>query len=465
MSDRSRLGGTGPLAPLALLLAGCSGGADPPPDLLLVSLDTLRADRLSSYGHDRDTTPFLDGLAERGVRFARAYSPSAQTAPAHMSLFTGLYPFAHGVGNVNAGATNAPTLSEARTTLPELLSEAGFQTAAFSDGGNVMPEMGFARGFDERRFVLGEARPQLEAVRAWLADSDPDRPAFLFFHTYATHSPYLPGPAYRGRYTDPAYQGVFRRRLDELVGRPRLETFAQAARFLDPFEGMDERDVAWLSDLYDEAVASVDGLVERVVTAWEAHRDQARTLAIVLSDHGEEFGEHGSLGHKRGVYRELVHVPFIAAGPGLAPRVVEAPVDLTGLVATVCEWLGIDAPPDAAPSFAAACAGEPWTTAAHQQLALGKAAGRWSAVVSEGTRLVRHTVEGEDVVAHFGLDDRLEARPLDGDEAAGRLLALLVERTRADSAHQLDAPPGRAPIGSASDLRALEALGYLPEGR
>lgn len=455
-----RLGAAAALSVLSACAPSGTGGGELA-DVVLISLDTLRADRLSCYGHERETTPFLDSFAARGVRVAQAFSPSSQTAPSHVSLFSGLHPFAHGINNVSAGSTECFRLSPQHPTLTEALADGGYQTAIFSDGGNVLPGMGFDRGFDSLRFSLGDPRATLEAVRAWSGGLDPDLPAFLFFHTYTTHSPYLPAAGFRGRYTDPAYEGEFLRRVRELEGRSRLETFSVAARFLDPFDGMGEADIAFLSDLYDETVAYADALTERLLGVWSEARDPERTLTIVLSDHGEEFFEHGSLGHKRMLFRELVHVPFLATGPGLSPRVVEAPLDLTGLFSTVVEFVGLEPSPSASPSFLDALRGESGPPGPpHQQLVLGPVAGQWRATVSDGARYLRYESEEQLQVDLFDLEDRAEAISLEGDPRTAGLEALSVQRADADFLILRGAFPAQVPLSGGSGQKILEALGY-----
>lgn len=457
---------------LSTILFACKPGASSgrPADVLLISLDTLRADRLSCYGGPEGSTPFLDSLAATGVRAAEAYSPSAQTAPSHMSLFTGLAPFAHGVTNVSSGADECLRVANSRMTLPELFFDAGYATAIFSDGGNVLPGMGFGRGFESQRFTLGGVRGTLEAIREWLSDVDEEDPLFLFFHTYTTHAPYLPPRKFRGRFTDPEYKGEFLRRYEQLAGKRRLDSFQASGRFLDPFEGMGQRDIEFLSNLYNETVAYVDEVTERLFGIFDEYRNLDQTLSIVLSDHGEGFFEHESLGHRRGVYRELVHVPFLVNGPGLEPYVIGEPLDLTGLFSTVAEFIGLAGPADAEPSFLGALRGEPIDRPAHQQLVLGLSAGRWRATVAEGSRLIVHQGQGEDgsktqeETVLYALDDRLEAEPLVADPRFDRLAALSAERAAKDLGLIRRAAPIKFSLSGGLGQKALEALGYTGVG-
>ena len=295
-----------------LALSACGLEADPvepgrPPDVLLVSIDTLRADRLSCYGHERETTPRIDALAAEGVRFADPHAPSVITAPSHMSLLTGLDPVAHGVTNANRDSTSFVILSEQVVTWPALLKRAGYSTAGFTDGGNLQPVMGFERGFDHYHSRQEHLDQKLAALGPWLEQEPADEPLFLFFHTYATHAPYRPDEADRGRYTDPAYRGQFRRRFEELFeprhAKPAKRRNARARSFLEPWEGMGEDDLRYLSDLYDETVLSCDARIGQLWDLWSRTRDPENTLLILVSDHGEAFGEHGIVGHKGDPHR------------------------------------------------------------------------------------------------------------------------------------------------------------------
>lgn len=330
---------------LAALAAACSpgaeGGAARRPDILLVSVDTLRADRLSCYGNPNATTPFLDRMASEGARFERALAPATNTTPSHMSLFTGLDPMTHGVHP--ARPSNKPTaaLSERVRTLPQVLRAAGWRTAAFTDRGGLPPSVGFGRGFEHLRSEWESLAAKVDAVGAFLAAAPAEEPLFLFFHTYEVHAPYLPPPGFHGRFAPPGYAGRFAKRYENLAGLPVDKAWDQKAFFLAEFDGMGDEDVAWLSAVYDEGVAYADSQLARLWELWTAARGADETLLVVLSDHGEEFREHDGLGHHVSLHTELVRVPLIFRGPGVGRGVVEAPVSLTSVLPTLLEYLGL----------------------------------------------------------------------------------------------------------------------------
>jgi arylsulfatase A-like enzyme len=445
---------------IATCLVSCSGG-DERADVLLISVDTLRADRVSAYGHGRETTPAIDALCERGVRFAEAFAPSAHTAPSHMSVFTGLDPLAHGVRNVSASDPEALRVSDALPLLPESFAEAGWATAVVGDSGNVHPQLGFDRGFDRSEFEMLAIPEKLPLVREICEGVGEGQPLFLFFHTYQVHAPYLPARRYFGRYADPGYDGPFRRRYDALGGRPLGQAFAMAGSFLDRDASIGERDLTWLSDLYDENLAWADEGIGQLLELWSELRGDDG-LVVLFSDHGEEFGEHGRLGHREGLERVLTHVPLVFAGRGVGRGVCVGTVSLTGLAATLLELVGLETTDSQAPSFAAAVrdpAATPDGGSAFQQLLAGEHGLVTEALVRDGVHTLRDPASGrltdwrasgpsQALPEQLGESQRGERlRALDGRRAQGRARA---------AAHP---PTSGGPLDE-SRRRLLEALGY-----
>lgn len=298
-------------AALAALLACTACGAPAPDaagraagyDVLLVTLDTTRADHLGSYGGPPGVTPVLDGIAARGVRMADAVTVAPVTLPAHASILTGLAPPAHGVHNNGETA-----LADAQTTLAEVLVARGYRTGAFVSAFVLDARFGLAQGFahyDDQLAVAPGAFPSLEAERgavattdaalAWLTTQPADRPCFTWVHYYDPHAPYRPpGGA------------------------------AQAG--------------------YAGEIAHVDAQVWRLLAGLEASGRRARTLVAVVGDHGESLGEHGETTHAIFVYDAVARVPFLIEAPGaLAPRVVDdRVVSVVDVVPTVLALLGVD---------------------------------------------------------------------------------------------------------------------------
>jgi arylsulfatase A-like enzyme len=308
--------------PLAELLQPGSGAGR---NLLLVTLDTTRADRLGAYGYADAETPTLDRLAARGLRFADAVSPVPMTLPAHATLLTGLDPPGHGL-RVNGEAA----LGAERTTLAEVLRGAGYETAAFVSSFVLDPRFGLDQGFDVYDARLEATRaaafgPQTErsagavtaAAVAWLrgrggeGDGTPDGggppPFFLWVHYFDPHDPYEPPEPFAGRFR----------------GRP-----------------------------YDGEIAYVDRELGRLLAALEAEGLEGSTVVVAAADHGESLGEHGERYHSRSLYEGAVRVPLILAAPGLPEEGRGSAVDgfvvtLADLYPTLLDLLGVPAGEDA----------------------------------------------------------------------------------------------------------------------
>jgi arylsulfatase A-like enzyme len=283
------------------------------PNVILISLDTLGARHVGSYGYPHPTTPRLDALAREGVLFERALSHYPSTAASHMTLFTALLPAAHGVrGLLDELPPDVPTL-------PELLRRAGYLTAAVTENATLARGMGFVRGFhvywEHRRHAgstVGMARETFARARRWLRKA-PLEPFFLFIHTYEVHTPYQPRPHYRREVRSPGH--------DEGARDPALP--------------------------YDAEVRFADHLVGRLVALLRRRGVLERTLLVVTSDHGEAFGEHGGFTHGTLLYDEVMHVPLVLRGPGVRRGVrVATGVGLADVLPTILELAG--EPPPAA---------------------------------------------------------------------------------------------------------------------
>ena len=344
MRRASAIGRAATLLALALALAAGCGRAAParPRNLVLISLDTLRPDHLGCYGHARETSPTLDALARRGVRFADASSAAPWTLPSHATMFTGLYPSHHGVKDYSH------RLGDGAVTLAELLSERGFQTWAVINTWNLAdPRFGIFQGFraedvayvketaagrQGQQVVLNTGREVARLARERLAGRDRARPFFLLAHFYDAHTDFTPDPEYRARFVGP-YAG----RLDG--------TTAQLYALRDRGVQLGEADLRFLRELYDAEIRQLDDLVGEFLAFLEEEGLADETLVVVTSDHGEEFQEHGGLLHGRTQYEELLRVPLILAGPGLPEgRVVAEPVGLIDLLPTILGRFGIEPP-------------------------------------------------------------------------------------------------------------------------
>lgn len=292
--------------------------------------------------------PFFEKWAGEGQRFERAYSSAPQTAASHMSLFSGLAPLVHCVGNAQPDSKVVKALNAQWRTLAEVLSEHGYATAAIANGGQLREEMGFGRGFDVYVSALTEPAAQLRHVESVLEVSSSERPLFLFFHTYLPHAPYLPQQARFEAFTDPDYKGPFRQRYEGLVGLDLAEAHRVSGQFLELDREPGQRDLRFLSDLYDANLARADATLSRLANQVEnSCRDRPR-LWCVTSDHGEAFGEHGELGHKPRLDGELLRVPLILRAEGrdleLEPRTLSEPFGLDCLASQLVDLLGVEGP-------------------------------------------------------------------------------------------------------------------------
>ncbi len=337
---------------LLTLLVACGGepGVRPGADVVLVVIDTLRADALSCYGNERPTSPHLDALAAEGVRFDEVLAQAPNTATSHATLFTGLQPWAHRVANMTSLEHGTPGLPPAFETLAERFAAAGYQTAAFTDGGPLGRAWNLHQGFEvlEARYEGVEAK--VDAALRFLRTRDEGRPLFLFVHTYQVHLPYVAPPEWSDRF-DPDYEGPLR----AAVERVRAQRDAGAEKqpdgriLLEGQERFTERDVEHLVALYHGGVAYTDHELGRL---WAHLRERGtldETIVAVTSDHGEEFGEHGRFGHVQ-LHRETLRVPLVLRLPGgtdalARGRVVPETVRLVDLFDTLLEAAGLEPPP------------------------------------------------------------------------------------------------------------------------
>ncbi|HSD29236.1 MAG TPA: sulfatase-like hydrolase/transferase [Vicinamibacteria bacterium] len=265
------------------------------PSILLVTLDTTRADAIGPEARGIET-PAFDALAARGRRFRQAYATVPETLPSHVSMMTGLYPAGHGVHE------NARYLSRDRPVLAERLREAGYRTAAFVSSFVLARRFGLARGFDvyDDELLAGHAertaRHTTDRVLAYL-DHPSSQPVLLWVHYYDPHAPYAPPEPFRSRYAQAPYLGE---------------------------------------------VAAMDEQLGRLVRAFEERVGEPRAI-VVVGDHGEGLGEHGESQHGYLVYQATMRVPLLLVGPGLAPGVSDAPVSTRRVFHTILDWAGLGA--------------------------------------------------------------------------------------------------------------------------
>jgi arylsulfatase A-like enzyme len=345
-----------------LVLAGCSPPAPGPPPargVIVVTFDALRADRLHTYGYEKETSPFLDELAARGVVFESAAVHYPATLVSNLSLFTGLYPAEHGVYPPSG------VLSAEIETLPEVFRAAGFRTAGHTEGGFMAGGYGFARGFEQFTDTPYAEESDVERTFGrgleFLRSLQPGERFFLFLHTFVTHDPYEP-PA---EYCEELGCAPLAAEAPPPTG-PTLRAFNAGEMTLSP------ETIAAYSERYDASIRYADDALRDFWGEVEALDLADETALVVTSDHGEEFADHGHMGHTQ-VFPETLFVPLVvvppAAGKSSAEwargRRVSALAENVRVAPTLLRLAGVDPPPQISrPSLmpylgATALAGEP----------------------------------------------------------------------------------------------------------
>jgi arylsulfatase A-like enzyme len=325
-----------PLVAAATVAVGCGRQATDsgPPNILLISIDALRADHLGFAGYDRATSPELDRLAARGIRFSQAFVNTHGTPPSHATLLSSLYQETHRVGIAgDRGGHQSLVLPEELPLVQEILQDAGWFTVAITGGGYMAEDFGFSRGFDVFQTPGGRVTRAAGVLVEELSIREADRrPVFAFFHTYQVHSPYKPPPKFRSLYGDfPA--------SIEATSEALLAIQSQAGEVLT------EVDFDFLEALYDGEIRYTDEVLGEMLRALEESGFLENAVVIITSDHGEEFGEHGGVLHGGTLFDELLRVPLVIFGTGVPHgRVDPALVSLVDVAPTILALAGLPAP-------------------------------------------------------------------------------------------------------------------------
>jgi arylsulfatase A-like enzyme len=345
--ERRALGGLPPASPGAR-------------NVLLIVWDTVRAYNLSAYGYPRNTTPHLARWSRAGVRYNLALAPAPWTYPSHSCFFTGRWPF-------QLNSQWKFQLDTPEPTLAEYLAARGYQTAGFSANTNCCNfETGLARGFAHfedfpltPRSLFGRTVPgnwilmnvlfrghyhalkwirlqsrgafgTNDALLGWLRQRRADRPFFAFLNYFDAHAPYIPPPGFEGRF---GIRPKPPRDYHFLLGSMATDNIPPA-----------QRDIQMARDCYDDCIAFLDDQLGRLLGELRGQGILDNTVVIITSDHGEAFGDHGQFGHTYSLYLDVTGVPLVILAPGApAGLVVESPVSLRDLPATVVDQLGLSA--------------------------------------------------------------------------------------------------------------------------
>jgi len=330
-----------------------SAAPKPRPNVLIYTSDTLRADHASLYGYTRDTTPFLKKLGASGVVFEDCQAQATWTKASIASLMTSLYAFTHGI------IRDSDTIPSGASTLAEELRAAGYVTASIVSSPFVGRATGLERGFDyllESPVVLREHNQQTErdtdsealnrVVFPWL-ERHHGEPFLLYAHATDPHAPYGPPPPYDGKFANPSETISFQRAYASLHGDHQYGGGAVVSPGIVRKAGLQpERFIHQAIDRYDGEILHNDHSLELLLNKLKQLGILENTLVIVVSDHGEEFWDHGWTGHGQSVYQELTHSLLIMWNPALfkSPRRVREPVQLIDVMPTVLDALHLKAP-------------------------------------------------------------------------------------------------------------------------
>lgn len=335
-------------AALVFLLSACSGEAGrTPPNIILVSIDNLGAPHMGCYGYERNTTPFLDGLAREGVLFENLIAQETWTLPSHASLLSSRYVGAHGMWQIRSKMPG-----ENLVLLQEVLKEAGYRTAAFTTCIYLSATYGFERGFDH----FSSSRLQAEELNVEILDYLEDLPCgpfFLFLHYYDVHAPFVEDNPYGDNFEGRGHEEAKRimRKMKSFIGRKVADLTAEETEWAEEFfsiAGMDEmlhdeqvresvitksnirhwamkaimemgeENVGHIKAAYDNGIAYMDKHLSDLFGEMRKFSWYGDTVFAVTSDHGEAFNQHpGVVGHGGLPFNELVHVPLLMTGPAL----------------------------------------------------------------------------------------------------------------------------------------------------
>ena len=411
---------------LAAILLVLGLACSPPMErssVLLITLDTTRADRLGAYGKEQAGTRNLDALAREGALFEWAFTTVPITLPAHASILTGTYPDRHGVHD------NGWALPPEPVTLAEVFRDAGYRTAAFVSAFPLYSRFGLDRGFEvyddqlpaqrsARRSVQQRfAQEVVEDAIAWLTGIDPEDPFFLWVHFYDPHNSYLPPPPYTQWYASDLYQG----------------------------------EIAYMDEWIGKLIAKIEeaGLAED-------------TIIAVVADHGESLGEHGERTHAELIYNSTMRVPLILRGaPIEAGGRISDPVSVVDLLPTLLELVSLEVPEEVqGTSLAPALRGDPPPSRSiYFESLYSRFHHGWSelrSIVREGWKYIEApAATGESELYALAEDpDELRNRINEHPEVARQL------REELHAQHTQPTPASRPSLGE-DEQRQLEALGYL----
>lgn len=427
-------------------------------NVLVYLIDTLRADHLKSFNRDtRVRTPGLDALVASGAAvFTSAHTQENWTKPSVATLLSSLFPWEH-----NATTTEAVVPSSVQM-LPELLSERGYYTGAFIANGYVSDKFGFKQGWDTYRNYIREGRySRAEFLAAdvleWL-DKRPEKPFFLYVHAIDPHVPYKPTGEFLSLYDPEPYKGVVNFQGDnELLEKIKIGDIR-----------LNARDKVHLEALYDSEISYHDLHFRSILQALEKRKLEEDTMVVVVADHGEEFWDHGSVGHGHSVYEELLRIPMVVRVPGVltGPMSIDTSAGLVDVMPTVLEALG-----------------EPLPEGLSGQSLMGELVGReqsaprvvvsgfmdgWRTAVIDRVKLIQRTerrVMVHDLVSDpHEQTDVMSARPITTRYLRGQLGLVLADSQALEGDGKKPHRGQKTTIDAETEAQ-LRALGYVGTSR
>ena len=463
-----------------------AGRLEQAPSIVLVTIDTLRADHLRVYGYHRDTSPHIDALAAEGVLFERAMAPMATTLPSHVSLFSAVYPHQHGVTE-NRFRRNPFAADDAPGGLrsaAQLLRDDGYHTAAFVSAAPVKRVTGMGAGFEvfeEPRGYEKKGSPTVDRALSWLEDG-PREPFLLWVHLWDPHEPNRPVPPWGRRFPSDAAleqvidaRGIDPERLAQAFAPPALRRFLApgSGGRDDPPPRVDREAVRDMLNRYDADVAAADHEVGRLIEALRTRGILDRSIVVVTADHGQSLGQHDWLPHGR-ITDDNLHVPLVVRFP---PGVARAGSRIAGVVSLV------DVLPTVLSRFDGAAtrrllaqaegedvlAGDPprgWALAQRtSRRRAGWEAGDEFAVVTDRFKYVRRSGGAEalyDLAAEAGEDREVGAEHAASVAALRRTMGEALRRRRGGAEHG-DVTAGDETATPDEHVEALRSLGYLDD--
>jgi len=442
------------LAVLILFGPSCDriAPAKGPPNLIIILVDTLRADHLHYSGYARGTSPNIDTLAAESIIFENHYSTASRTGPAVASIITGLHPRSHCVINPLIHWDAKGVLGEEQTTLAELLRNEGYHSYGFITNLNVTERFGFAQGFEVYQPVgAGNVKAVNKAALAVLQQR-PEKPFFLYLHYMEPHSPYTAPREYKRLFVDAGYRGPItgqHSQLDQIVAGKLT---------------VDARDVQELEGLYDQEIKYFDDEIGRFIQTLKDRGLYENTIIVFVADHGEEFLEHGSVLHGYTLYEDQLRVPlFIHDSRREEPRKVEAVTRHVDLLPTLLDMMGLyylgDVQGQSLIPLMEGAPAEDWEVPVYAEASLMavKTIRRRSLMI-EGWKLIETEIPSPTLELYHIAEDPGERRELSAENPEKR--DHLLEQMRSLEA-QMPLAQSRTVKLREQEIEALRSLGYV----